>query len=261
MNSLTTLSQLLKRDIISIKRKFLGTLFDSSFLLFCLLVVFGYLMSSYGLGESYGPFLLVSAIASFGFFGTVGKVFNLVTDIEGDRLISYSLTLPLPSWVVFVYVALFWALESIVTTIFLFPIGKLILYNQFDLSQISYSKLIPFYIMINIFYGFFSLWLSSILKNMHDLGKLWVRVINPLVMFGSFYNAWNVAYQAAPTVALIELINPILYIMEGMRTATLGLASPIPFWACMSAVCLFTLACGFFGVKNLQSRLDCVKSN
>lgn len=259
MNSLSTLSQLLKRDIVRIKREFLGTLFDSSFLLFCMLVVFGYLMSSYGLGESYGPFLLVSAIASFGFFSTVGKVFNLVTDIEGDRLISYSLTLPLPSWLVFVYIGLFWALESLVTTIFLFPIGKLILFNQFDLSQISYLKLVPFYISINIFYGFFSLWLSSILKNMHDLGKLWVRVINPLVMFGSFYNSWNAAYQAAPTVALIELINPVLYVMEGMRNATLGLPSAIPFWVCLCAIWCFTLICGFLAIKKLQTRLDCVR--
>src|SRR5262245_36574956 len=145
MGNLFVIMQLLRRDLVRARREFLGKLFDSASVLFCFLIVFGYFMAPYGLGANYGPFILVSSVASFGFFGTVGKVFNLITDIEGDRTISYSLTLPVPSWLIFVYTGFFWSLESALTSILLFPIGKLILYQQFDLSQVSFLRLIPMF--------------------------------------------------------------------------------------------------------------------
>src|SRR5207302_7297991 len=123
----------------------------------------------------YGPFILISSIASFGFFDTVGKVSELISDIDGDKKISYTLTLPIPSWLVFVYIGIYWAINSALIALLLFPLGKLILYNQFDLSKISYLKMIPMYITINLFYGFFSLWLTSMLQKITDLGVLWVR--------------------------------------------------------------------------------------
>lgn len=259
MSNLSVLIQLLRRDLVSIRRKFLGNLLDSASVLFCLLIVFGYLMSSYGLGSDYGPFLLVSAIASFGFLGTISKVFNLITDIEGDRTISYTLTLPLPSWLVFAYVGFVWAVDSLLTSIFLFPLGKIILFNQFDLSKISYLKLIPIYITMNLFYGFFSLWLTSILKKMGDVGHLWIRVINPLIMFGAYYYSWDAIYQISPTLARIHLINPLVYVMEGMRSAVIGSSHFIPFWISFTMLWAFTIAFAWHGVSRLQKRLDCVK--
>lgn len=253
------LLELLKRDLTKLKREFFSNLFDSAFVLLTILVVFGYFMAPYGLGEDYGPFILFSAIASFGFFGTVGKVFRLISDIDGDRTISYTLTLPLPSWLVFSYIGFFWALESTIMSVFLFPLGKLILYKQFDLSQISLWKLVPMYLTMNIFYGFFSLWMCGILKKIGDVEHLWIRVINPIIMFGAFYNSWSAMYHVAPTVALIDLINPVVYVMEGMRTAGLGLASPIPFWACLAVLWAFIIGCAWHGTRRLQDRLDCVR--
>ena len=68
MLNLSTIAQLLKRDLVRVRREFVGTIIDSSALLFCTLIVFGYLMSSYGLGSDYGPFVLVSSIASLVIF-------------------------------------------------------------------------------------------------------------------------------------------------------------------------------------------------
>jgi len=253
------LLQLFRQDLIKIRREFLGKLIDSASVLFCFLVVFGYFMPSYGLTTDYGPFLLVSSIASFGFFGTVGKVFKLITDIEGDRTISYTLTLPIPSWLVFIYTGFVWAIDSALVSLCLFPIGKLILFNQFDLSNISWIRVIPMYITMNLFYGFFSLWLASTLKNLGSIEHLWIRVINPLIMFGAYYYSWDAIYQISPMIALIDLINPIIYVMEGMRTASLKAPSSIPFWICLTTVWVFIIACAWQGTHRLLRRLDCVK--
>lgn len=259
MGKANVIAQLLRRDLQRYKREFVSKLLDTASLLFTILIVFGYLMADYGLGGGYGPFMLVSAVASFGFFDIVGKISNLISDIEGDRTISYTLTLPIPSWLVFVYIAVWWAINSILVTIVIFPMGKLILYNSFDLEKINYLRLALIYISANLFYGFFSLWLTSLLKNMGGLGILWVRVINPILMFGAYFYSWYAAYSASPLFAWLDLINPLVYIMEGMRSAALGPAGSLPFWLCLPVLWMFTFGCGWHAIRRLQNRLDCVK--
>lgn len=253
------LRQLLKRDFIKYKREFWGKLFDSTWLLITQLVVFGYLMKEMGLGGDYGPFMLVSAIAAFGFFDIVGKVSDLISDIEGERTISYTLTLPIPSWFVFLYLGIWWGINSLLVTIFLFPIGKLILFNVFDLSKVSYMKLILIYISANLFYGFFSLWLTSMLRNIGGLGYLWVRVINPIIMFGAYFYSWKAVFDVAPAFAYFDLINPLVFIMEGMRGAALGQEGYLSLWICVPVVWAFTFLFGWHAIRRLQDRLDCVR--
>ncbi len=259
MNKLSVLKELLRRDLLRYKREFWGKLIDTASLLLTNLIVFGYLMSQYGLGGSYGPFMLISAIASFGFFDIVSKVSDLISDIEGEKTISYTLTLPIPSWLVFFYIGIWWSINSILITIFLFPLGKLILFNAFDLSQISFVRLVIMYISSNLFYGFFSLWLTSLLKNMGGVGYLWVRVINPILMFGAYFYSWHAVYAVSPAFAFADLINPLVYIMEGMRAAALGQEGFLSFWICLPVIWMFTLFFGWQGTRRLQNRLDCVK--
>lgn len=258
MSKLSVVIQLLRRDLLRFKREFFSKLFDTAFLLFTNLVVFGYFMSQYGLTSNYGSFMLISAIASFGFFDTVGKVSSLISDIEGERTISYTLTLPIPSWLTFIYIAIYWAINSALISICLFPLGKLILLQQFDLSAISLPRLIPMFISTNLFYGFFSLWLTSMLKNIADVGILWVRVINPLIMFGAYFYSWYAVCKFSPVVAYIDLLNPLVYVMEGMRAAALGQEGSLSFWICLPLLWVFILGFGWHGIRRLQKRLDCV---
>lgn len=251
--------QLIKRDLVRYKRNFWSKLIDTASILVTNLIVFGYLMAHYGLGGSYGPFMLISAIASFGFFDTVGKVSELISDIEGDKTISYTLTLPIPSWLVFFYIGIWWSINSILVTIFLFPMGKLILFQNFDLSQINFLHLLLIYISTNLFYGFFSLWLTSLLKNMGNVGNLWVRVINPILMFGAYFYSWKAVFEVSPVFAWIDLLNPMVYIMEGMRAAALGQAEYLPFWVCLPVVWFFIIIFAVRGISRLQNRLDVVR--
>ncbi|NNM44041.1 MAG: ABC transporter permease [Chlamydiae bacterium] len=252
-----TICQLLRRDLLIYRREFLSKLFDNSFVLLTYLVVFGYFMPQFG-GGGYGPFILIGSIASFGFFDMVGKVSDMMFDIQGDRAISYTLTLPLPSSLLFLRMALYWAINSAVVSIFLIPIGKLILFSQFDLSKISVLKFILIYPLIHLFYGFFSLWMVGILKGIGTIAQLWVRVINPMYMFGTFFYSWHAVHSFSPVVAYLNLCNPMVFIMEGLRSACLGSEGYLPFWVSFLALLGFTILCGWDGIRRLKIRLDCV---
>ncbi len=254
----TTVFHLIRRDFRVFREEFWGKFIDTSLLLFTTVIIFGYFLPSYGLKADYGPFLLVGVIAGFGFFEVIGKVSVMIADMEGDRTILYTLTLPVPSWCVFVYLAVSWGLISSILSILMFPIGKVLLWNEFELSQIHFFKLILIFIMSNLFFGFFALWLSAILKKMSNLTHLFVRVINPMYSFGGWWYSFETIFKLNPLLGYLHLINPLLYVMEGMRAAVLGQQGYLPFWFSLSCLTGFTLLFAWDAIRRLQRRLDCV---
>jgi len=91
-------------------------------------------MPNMGVGTNYGPFLLIGAIASFGFFDVVSKVSSLIGDIDGDRKISYTLCLPLSSNAVFGYIGTYWAMNAALVAVFLYLVSD-------KLSRMTMSKI------------------------------------------------------------------------------------------------------------------------
>lgn len=240
------------------KEEFWGKLIDTSLLLFTTVVIFGYFLPSYGLKTDYGPFLLIGVIAGFGFFEVIGKVSTMIADLEGDRTILYTLTLPIPSWLVFVYIGVSWSISSSILSLLMFPLGKLLLFSQFDLMKISLSKLPLIFIVSNLFFGFFALWLVAVLKKMRNLSHLFVRVVNPMYSFGGWWYSWFAIYNISSILGCLHLINPLLYVMEGMRAATLGQEGYLPFWFSLSGLTLFTVGFAWDAIRRLQKRLDCI---
>ncbi len=255
-----TIYHLICRDLRVFKEEFWGKLIDTSLLLFTTVMIFGYFLPAYGLQPDYGPFLLVGVIAGFGFFEVIGKVSLMIADIEGDRTILYTLTLPIPSWLVFVYIAISWAIVSSLLSLCMFPLGKILLFSQFNLSHIDFFKLLPIFIMSNLFFGFFALWLSAVFKKMSSLSHLFVRVINPMYSFGGWWYSFYTISKLSPELGYAHLINPLLYVMEGMRAATLGQKGYLPFWFSLIALTAFTLLFAWDAIRRLQKRLDCVSS-
>lgn len=249
---------LLRRDLYIFRKQFFGKFLDAIFLVCTNIVIFAYFVPEMGMSTSYGPFLLIGAIASYGFFDIIGKVTNMISDINGERMISYNLTLPLKSKAIFIYIAIYWALNSALVSLMLFPIGKIILFTRFDLSKISFPSLLLIYPTVQLFFGFFSLWLVAIIKQLSAVSRVWIRVINPIFMFGSFFYSWKASYELSPIVAYLSLANPMVYVMEGMRAACLGQAEYLPLSACIFALWLFIFICGIDSIRRLSRRLDCV---
>lgn len=255
---LYVLLQLFKKDLLIFKREFGSKFFNTCCVFFTNIIVFSYFMGDIGLKDDYGPFLVVGAILSFGFYEIMSKLGSLISDIEGEKTILYTLTLPLPSWALFIYMGLFWGTASALLSILLFPLGKILLFNRFDLTVISYTKLLLIFITGHIFFGFFALWLASLIRGTGKMSSVLMRVINPLYMFGGYFYAWKSTYQLSPTIGYLNLINPMIYVMEGMRGAALGQKGYLPFWLCLGILWLFIVFCASHATYRLRRRLDCV---
>lgn len=250
--------QLLRRDMTLFKKQYPGKFFDMLITFTVWTVVFGYFVPEMGANPEYGLFIMVGAIASFGVFDIIGQSGLLINDISGDRTISYLLLLPIPSFMVFSYVATSWALQSLLIAIPLYFVGKALFWKQFVLTNITWYQLGLALITVNSFFGFFGLWVVSILHKVHDLSRIYFRFINPLFLFGCYFFTWQAACKISPWIGYATLLDPFSYVMEISRAALIGQGNYLPFWASFSALWGFSIVLGLHATKRLKKLLDCV---
>ncbi len=254
----TVFKDLILSDLIIFKQVFFGKFVDLTIWVVLTVIVTGYVMPLFGLANDFGTFQFAGILASIGLFELYSNIVDMVTDLEGDRIINYRLTLPIPSWLAITSKATYYFIIYFILAVSMLPVGKLSLWYQFDLTQVNYFKLLLIFISASGFYACFVLWVSSYIENMTKLGNVWSRYIFPMWFLGGFQFSWIKLYQALPSLGLINLFNPMIYITEAMRTAILGQQGYLNFWLCMLAITLFSGVCFALGMQALKKRLDFV---
>ncbi len=249
--------RLLKTDMLIFKSQFIDTTIDTCvWITFCTLVA-AYILPQLGMNSAYGAFALIGYIGSASIFQTFGNVSQVVADLDGERTITYPLTLPLPGWLLMMQKALAFALQSALLSIIILPIGKLILQDKLNLSLIDPVRFLIIYATLHLFIaGFFTLFFVSITAKMSRILNVWTRVLFPLWFMGGSQFAWATLNTTAPLFAKICLLNPFIYAFEGLHAATLGQEGYLPFWLCIGMLWLFIVVFGVISIKRLQRRLD-----
>ena len=182
---------------------------------------------------------------------------DTLADVSGDNALSYMLVMPLSPILVFIELITYWAASTAVLGIIMIPLGKLILWNEVILMDISWARFIPAFFTSCMLFGAFALWLISVIQRIEEVASLWFRVINPLFMFGTYFFSWYDGFKQNAIIGYIMLINPLVYAMEAIRAAALGQSDYIPFWASMLAMWTFIAFFILHANYKLKKWLDC----
>ncbi|HLB40574.1 MAG TPA: ABC transporter permease [Candidatus Babeliales bacterium] len=257
-NYLTTVTALLKTELLVYRQIVVDKFIDVAIWVILTMVITSYILPLFGLKADFGVFQLGGVLAAVGLFEVYVSNVELIADYTGDRIIDYYLTLPLPASLVILSKALYYFLVNLSLTLLVFPLGKLCLWQQLDLSQVHYPKLLLAIILACAFYAGFVIWSSSITPNMHKLGSVWSRLIFPMWFLGGFQFSWSALHHVFPWLAYLNLLNPMLYITEALRVSLLGQADYLNFWLCLLAITSCASLCFLVGYRNLKRRLDFV---
>jgi ABC-type polysaccharide/polyol phosphate export permease len=253
-----TYKNLVLLDLQVFKQTVLDKVIDLTIWVVLTTVVTGYIMPFFGLSQDFGPFQFGGIIAAVGLFELYSSAVDLVADFQGNKVINYALTLPIPSWLALLAKSTYYFIVYATLTTLMLPIGKLSLWNTLNVSQIVWIKLALALIMQCIFYACFVLWAASIIKNMSKLGSIWARYIFPMWFMGGFQFSWLALYKVIPVAAYINLINPMIYITESTRAAMLGQEGYINYWICVAVIAVCAFGCFMIAFRNLKKRLDFV---
>lgn len=217
-----------------------------------------YLLPSFGIAATYGSFIIASMAASAGLFEQYTSTINLVGDFEGDNITSFYLTLPVPSWMVFLSYGFFYACNTIILTVFVLPLAKLAFWNHFQTSQFNFIHYVIVLFATSIFYASFTLWMTSLVPNLQRIGSAWMRFIFPLWTFGAFQYSYAMLHNVNQWFGYLSLLNPMTYVMEGTRAAVLGQAGSLNIWLCVVCTLFFSLLFAMHAVYRIKRRLDFV---
>ena len=111
-------------------------------------------------------------------------------------------------------------------------------YRIFSLSQMSVSKYILIYLLMTACFCIFAGMIIFALKSTASFWQFASRAHFPIAFLGCYQFPWEMAYKAVWPLAIIDLVNPFMYAVEGMRAAVLGQAGFLNYWLCVSMLVL-----------------------
>ena len=258
ISSLPVLGHMLRVDILTFIPTIKDRLIDLFIYASISVVVMGYLLTGFGMREDFGMFTASTLAVVSCIFEVFPRAIGIIMDLLGNKVITYDVTLPLPSWLAIARIGIADSMKAFFQGCFALPFGLLFVFHQFNPAQFSFVYFILMLAVSALFFGFFGLFLASLATEVHKLDSMWMRVIFPMLFLGGMQFTWQILYAKSPLCAYLALANPFLYAMEGMRAAVLGQAGSLPFWYCFVAVLISALLCGWIGVRRMMRRLDCV---
>ena len=251
-----TFLALLHRDIIVFRPYAFGRLIDAVVWSFATLYVSCYILPHFGFPPKFALFLTLGNIAAWCAFETGSCISVILGDLFGINSLSYYVSLPLPSSLIFIRLILIDAYKSLVSTLPMLPIAKMILQDQIDLTTINYATLSVSYILCLLFFASLGVFISSLTPKMENISSVKLRILFPMWFLGCYQFSWHMMYQTSPLVAYANLLNPVTYITEGLRHS-LPLQQPlIPFYICTIMTIIFIASCTLLSIRFFKKRID-----
>jgi ABC-2 type transport system permease protein len=253
-----TFMHLLHADLTGYKQLYVHKLINALIWAGIVILVTAYMFPMFGMNQNIAMFAVATVSGVTGIMELFPNVAAMTHDLHSNRVLSYEVTLPLPTWMVLVKVQLFYACTSALVGLWTLPFGLALIPTKIDMSHFAFGKFLLMFVASSLFFGSFSFFLTTFVKNMRYVSTIWSRVVFPLWFLGGFQFSWHMLKTLNPTLAYISLANPFVYVMEGMRAAILGQDGSLPFWYCLAATLLLTTIIGYIGTIRFAKKLDCV---
>jgi len=252
--------QLVLTDLMVFRSSMIGSMIDTSILTVLTVGTVTYIFPLLGMTQNYGPFIAWSAITSAGIFEIFGFSMVLISDIRGEKSISSRLILPIPTYLVFVAKACAYACRALINILAATGVGALVLMagRRFSTEYFSFWKFGLGVGSLLLFVGFFTLFMVSLIKDVYRLNSVWKRVLSPMLYAGGAQFSWKTAVMFSSTFGYLSLLNPVLYLNEGIHAATLNPEQFLNFWLCIGVTLLMTMIFGVVGIKRLKKQLNWV---
>ena len=253
-HTFTVLGLLVYRELRMFFKEFLTTITNSIIVMLFQIVMLHYFLPTMGMDQAFRvPLLLGNSLAMCFVLGFQAGMAH-TADLQSSKLFAYHYALPASPFIVVVAKVLSIMLRCAALTIPIIFIGIGLLGG---LNQLQVSLwIIPMFFMVLLFFALFFLLLSSYFHPEYYLDNLWPRFLGVMYTFGAVFFTWKRIYALSPKLALIFLLNPAVYCIEGMRGALLGGPEYLHPALCI-AVLIFVNSILAWGVSRaLVSRID-----
>lgn len=234
---------LLARDARVLRRDFLPFLARTVMNPVMFTFVFAYVFPKIGEGfHSAGPAdfgtILVPGLVGLAmiFQGIAAVALPLVNEFGRTREIEDRLMAPLPVAGVALEKIVFGALQSLVAALVVFPVVAVIPATPVLIQVASWQLLVSVLLLASLISGAFGLMIGTLFRP-QQIPLIFSIIVIPVTFLGCVYYPWQLL-TPLPVLRYLVLVNPVVYISEGLRAALTANVPHMPPAVFLSAMTL-----------------------
>jgi ABC-2 type transport system permease protein len=207
-----------------------------------------------GAGANFGAVLLPGLMAvGIMFTGIAAVALPLSTEFGITREIDDRVMCPLPLWAVALEKVCFSALQSILAALLVIPMAYYVPAVPVRADIQHWPLLVLVLILSSLLAGSLGLTIGSVV-NPKQIGLVFSIVLVPITFLGCVYYSWS-GLDRLPWMKYGVLINPIVYMSEGLRAAVTPSIGHMPWWAILLALTFFTAMLARLGLRGFLRRV------
>ncbi len=210
---------LVRRDIHVVSRELPFFLLRTTLQPIMFTIVFGYLLPQMGFVQSgYTGALLPGILGvSLAFASVQAVALPMVADFGWTREIEDRLLAPVPTSVIALEKVIAGTIQGVIAALFVLPVARLIMGPIAGLDFAHFGVVVGMTLLGAFTFSAFGLLLGTAIRG-EQIGLMFGLIVAPMVFFGCAYYPWK-ALSAVPVVQVLVLVNPLVYVSEGMRGA------------------------------------------
>lgn len=245
---------ILLRDMTVTRRELVSFLLRTSLQPILFVIVFGFVLPRMGLIQrGYTTMMLPGIVALSLALSAIQSVampmlveFGRTNEIE-DRLLA-----PIPTPLVAVEKIIFGLLQGMFAAIFVLPISRLIMGPIPGLTFRNVPLLLAIAILSGAAFAAIGLFLGTAVAP-QQIGVIFTVVLGPMIMFGCTYYPWA-GLERIPAMKWAVLINPLVYVSEGMRASLTPAIPHMPLLGLTGALVAILVLFLWLGLRAFQRR-------
>ncbi len=245
---------MLRRDLRVARRELPFFLLRTTLQPLMLMVVFGYLLPRLGtLPKSYTATLLPGVLALSITLSAIQSVaLPMVAQFGFSREIEDRLLAPIPNYLVAVELIVAGTLQGILAGLFVLPCGRLIMGPIPGLDLANAAQIISIMVLGAATFSTLGLLIGCAI-NPAQIGLMFSTIVGPMIFFGCTYYPWA-GLDRVPVMKYAVLVNPLVYVAEGMRGSLTPDVPHMDLFAVTGALLLLLLIFWYFGRRAFMKR-------
>ncbi len=219
-----------------------------------LLIVFGYLLPKMRfIGGGYQTTLLPGILAVSLTLSAIQSVaLPMVQDFGWTREIEDRLLAPVPTWVVAAEKIVSGTIQGLLAAAVVLPIARLIMGPIPDLTFAHAGLALLVTLLGATSFSALGMWLGTAISP-QQIGLMFSVIIAPMLFFGCAYYPWR-GLDVVPVMKYAVLINPMVYVAEGMRGALTPSVPHMPLPVVLVALFVLAATFWFMGLRSFFKR-------
>jgi ABC-2 type transport system permease protein len=245
---------LLMRDITVVRRELPYFLVRTTLQPLLFVTIFGFLMPRLGIvGHDYASIMLPGILAlSLTLSAVQAVALPMVQDFGYTKEIEDRLLAPVPIQLVAIEKVVSGIIQGVIAALFVLPVARLIMGPIPGLTFTRAGILLLMTILGGAAFSAIGLYMGTGIAP-QQVGLMFSVIVAPMIMFGCAYFPWK-GLDAVPAMKYAVLIDPLVYVSEGLRASLTPAQPHMSIWAILGALSAVTVFFTTLGLRTFTKR-------